>query len=589
MKKLIAVILSLLTVIPMFAGCAKESDNKKSGPTIPVYISGEVTNFDPAYGNLDQTSQKIMSLLYEGLFKYDSNGKVVKAQAKSVKVLDNPSKKYYAIEITLKDTGWSDGIPVQAGDYIYAWKRILESDFRGEAANMLFCIKNAKKVHDGDATIDDLGITDVSSKIIRIEFEGPTNYDLFYEYLASPMLVPLREFLVGRLESDWSSNATFMVSNGPYAMRAYTAGESMTLQANSYYHGSVSAFRLSITFATTKTLDDAAVYKRFEDGEIVFDGEIPLNKRAELVKAKKVTVKDTMSMLSCIFNTKSEVVSDPDVRRALSLAVDREKIVDTLTFAKPAKGLIADGVFNTTNGKGKASFRSKGETLLNSKAKLSEAQALLADKELGEINLVVRDDEADKAVGEYLKKTWEALGFTVVLHSLGSVPYDGPNEIVLVDDQYLDAYEGKDEVYGETEDPAVKFDVILVDYTMFSTDAFANLASFAVPFAGGAMDMTTGLYELEPHISGYSNPEYDALITKAYSEKNADKRATLLHQAEKMLLEDMPIMPLVQLQSGFITNKDLVGVKTNYFGMPDFTGATLNNADKYQVGQQQQK
>jgi ABC-type oligopeptide transport system substrate-binding subunit len=156
---------------------------------------------------------------------------------------------------------------------------------------MLFCIKNAKKVHDGDATIDDLGITDVSSNVIRIEFEGPTDYNQFYEYLASPMLVPLREFNVGRVEADWSSNATIMVSNGPYAVRAYTPGESMTLQANANYHGKVKAFRLSITFATTKVLDDAGVYKRFENGEIVFDGELPLKKRAELLKSKKGAIK----------------------------------------------------------------------------------------------------------------------------------------------------------------------------------------------------------------------------------------------------------------------------------------------------------
>ena len=572
MKKIIAVLLSILTVLPMLAGCSGGSSKSKVGPTIPVYISGEVTNFDPAYGNLDQTSQKIMSLLYEGLFKYDSNGKVVKAQAKSVKVLDKPSKNYYAIEITLKNTGWSDGTPVQASDYIYAWKRILESDFRGEAANMLFCIKNAKKVHDGDATIDDLGITDVSSKTIRIEFEGSTNYDLFYEYLASPMLVPLREVNVGRFE-DWSSSTTTMVSNGPYSIRAYTAGESMTLQANKYYHGTVNESRLNITFATTKVLDDAGVLKRFENGEIVFDGEIPLKKRAELLKAKKVTLADTMSVLSCIFNTETELLSDADVRRALSLAVDREKIVDILTFAKPAKGLIAEGVFNTANGKKKASFRDKGEDLLDSKAKLSEAQSLLTGKATGEINLVIRDDEADQAVGEYLKTTWEKLGFTVNVTALTSVPYEGPNEIVLMDDQYLDAYEQKN------------FDIILVDYMMFSTDAFGNLASFAVPFAGGAMDMTTGLYELEPHISGYSNPEYDALIAQAYAEKNATKRADLLHQAEKMLLDDMPIMPLVELQSGFLKNKDLKGVKVNYYGMPDFTKVTLKNASKYQIGQ----
>ncbi len=573
MKKLIAVVLSLLMVIPAFAGCSDKGGKKNDGPTIPVYISGEVSNFDPAYGNLDQTAQKIMSLLYEGLFKYDSNGKVVKAQAKSVKVLDKPSKNYYAIEITLKKTGWSDGLPVLASDYIYAWKRILESDFRGEAANMLFCIKNARKVHDGDATIDDLGITDVSERVIRIEFEGKTDYKQFYEYLASPMLVPLREFQVGRVPSDWSSNASILVSNGPYAIRAYTHGESMMLQANANYHGTVKAFRLSILFAEAKTLTDANVLKRFEDGLIVFDGEIPLNKRAELLKAKKVTVKDTMSVLSCIFNTESENFSDPDVRRALSLAVDREKIAELLTFAKPAGGLIDSKVFNTTNGKGKASFRKKGGSLLNATAETSKAKSLLNGKNVGAINLVVRDDEADKAVGEYLKKTWEALGLTVNLNLLGTEGYDGPNGYSLMDDKYLDAYEN-----GE-------FDVILVDYTMFSTEAFANLASFAVPFAGGAMDMTTGLYELEPHISGYSSSEYDALIEQAYAEKNASKRAEILHKAEELLMKDMPIMPLVELQSAFLKGKDLKGVTTNYYGMPVFTNASLKNASKYQVGQ----
>ncbi len=575
MKKIVAVMLCLLMIVPMtLSGCKSNKVDNTSGPTVPVYISGEVVNFDPAYGNLDDNSQKIMGLLYEGLFKYDSNGKVVKAQAASVKKLDKPSKGYYAIEITLKKTGWSDGIPVLASDYIYAWKRILESSFRGEAANMLFCIKNARKIHDGDATTDDLGVTDVSKRVLRIEFEGPTDYNLFYEYLASPMLVPLREFQVGRVEEDWSSNASIMVSNGQYSLRAYTPGESMLLQANEYYHSSVKAFRLDIRFGEEdETYTEKDILKRFDDGQIVFDGQIPLNKRAELLKAKKVTVKDTMSVMSCIFNTRNELLSDSSVRRALSLALDREKIVDILTFAKPAQGLIADGVFNTTNGSKKASFRDKGEVLLESKANISEAKKLLSGKATGDITLVVRDDEADIAVAEYIKSVWDGLGFKVTIEKLGHTAYDGANDISLVKDDYLAAYESHD------------FDVILVDYTMFSTDAFGNLASFAVPFAGGAMnmDVADGNYELAPHISGYSNPTYDALIEQAYAEKNAAKRAELLHQAEKMLMEDMPIAPLVQLQSGYVKNKDLSGVGASYFGLPTFHKATLKNASKYAI------
>ncbi len=572
MKRIVALMLCLMMVIPALAGCAKKEDKNAIGPTIPIYLTNEVANLDPAYGNLDASSMKLMSLLYEGLFKYDSNGKVVKAQAKSIKVLDKPSKDYYAIEITLVNTGWSDGIPVLASDYIYAWKRILESSFRGEAANMLFCIKNARAVHNGDATIDDLGVTDVAKNIIRIEFEGPTDYDQFYEYLASPMLVPLREFQVCRVE-DWSSNASIMVSNGPYMVRSYAPGVSMLLQRNANYHGTADAYRLEITFGNGQNIfSNADVYDSLLRGKIVYDGEIPLDKRAELLSKDRVEVKDTMSVMSCIFNTENELLSDADVRRALSLALDRNQITKILTFAKPAQGLIADGVFNTGNGKKSASFREKGEALLSASANVSEAEKLLNGAKKGEINLVIRDSEEDIAVAEYIKGVWDKLGFTVNIKKIALVPYMDANDLSLVSDEYLKAYESRN------------FDVILVDYLMFSTDAFGNLASFATTFAGGAMNMEVedGNYELAPHISGYVSEEYNALIESAYAEKDADKRAQLLHKAEKMLLNDMPIMPLVQLQNGFFKNNDIKGVGTNYWGFSTFNDASLSNAEKYE-------
>lgn len=576
MKKILALILCLSAVLTMFVGCGSKSGDGDEGPTIPMYFTSEVANFDPAYGNLDDATMKIMSLIYEGLFKYDSNGKVVKAQAKSIKKLDKPSKDYYAIEITLKNTYWSDGTPVLASDYIYAWKRILESSFRGEAANMLFCIKNARKVHDGDATIDDLGITDVSKKVIRIEFEGKTNYNQFYEYLASPMLVPLREFQVGRVPADWSSNSSIMVSNGPFTVRSYVAGTSMLLERNSRYHGAskVKPFRIEIKFgySENEVFTDAELYESFLNGEIVYNGEIPLDKRAELVKSKKVTVKNTMSVMSCIFDTTNELLDDAAVRNALSIALDRNKITEILTFASPAEGLIADGVFNTSNGKKKASFRDKGEVLISASANLDEAKSLLAGKDKGALTLVIRDNEADVEVAKYIKSVWDSLGFTVNIEALGVESYRDKNDLSLVRDNYINAYANSE------------FDVILVDYLMFSTDAFANLASFAVPFAGGAMDMTVtdGNYQLAPHISGYSNPEYDALIEEAYAETNASKRAELLHEAEKMLMEDMPIMPLVQLKNAYVKNKDLSGVKTNFYGCFTFNSATLKNRSKYE-------
>lgn len=581
MKKLLLWVLCLAAVLTALASCqTADPENEDPGVTIPIYLTADACNFDPAYANLDDSALKIMGLLYEGLFKIDDNGKVVKAQAKSVKVLDDEDEDYYAIEITLKNTCWSDEVRVQAADYIYAWKRILESDFRGEAASMLLGIKNARAVNAGDMSIDDLGVTDVSIDTLRIEFEGPTDYDKFYEYLASPMLVPLREVAVDRVEKDWSSNSSVMVSNGPFMIRSFVYGKKMILERNEFYFRdaekdslkkSVTPYRLYIEF-----VDDASeALAAYEAGQIAYLGELPLDKRAEYVGHEDLMVSDTLTMMTCLFNTENELFSDPNVRKALSLAVDRTAIVELLTFATPAEGLIADGVYENGYGKNADTFREVGGSLISSTADPEGAKALLRQAGVtgGAFTLTVRDSEADIAVGKYLKSVWEELGFTVTVRQRIQYKYTNEDEYTLVADFLLEDYE------------AGNFDVILTDYTMLTTDAFPNLAMFAKPFAGGRMnmDVTDEEYELAPHISGYQNDEYDAKIEAAFAAEDEDVRAQLLHEAEAMLLEDMPIMPLVQLQSYCLVNDDLSKLDDSYWGFFEFTKVKLANSENYVV------
>ena len=416
MKKIIALLLCISAVLMASAGCTKDLTNEDPGAIIPVYLSTEITNFDPAYSNLDKATTKVLGLIYEGLFSADSKGKPVKNQAKSVKVLDRPSDDYYAIEITLKNAYWSDGTQVQAADYIYAWKRILESEFRGEAASMLFAIKNARDVNRGDLSIDDLGVTDVASNVLRIEFEGKTDYNKFYEYLASPMLVPLRENAVDKVTADWSSSSQILVGNGPFFVRTYTPGEKLVLERNRYYYRnieedsikkSVTPYRLVINYKKTAEENLAD----FESGDLVYLSEIALSKRADY--SSKASVSESMSVLSFIFNTKTAPFDNADVRNALSLALDRSKIADILVFAKPAAGLISDGVFEKSPSS-KKSFRSgASEELISASANVDSAKALLkkAGVNGGDIKLTIHDRDTDKAVAEYVKTVWESLGF----------------------------------------------------------------------------------------------------------------------------------------------------------------------------------
>ena len=583
MKKIIALLLCLLMTLPLFVACqggGKEGEEDK-GPTIPVYLGTEIANFDPAYANLDEAALQVLGLIYEGLFKYDEDGDVVKAQAKSIKVLDDADDDYYAIEITLKNTSWSDGTQVQAADYIYAWKRILETEFRGEAASMLLGIKNARAVNSGDMSIDDLGVTDVEVDVIRIEFEGPTDYDKFYEYLASPMLVPLREIAVDKVTKDWSSNTAILVSNGPFVVRTYLPGEKMVLERNIYYlrdveEDSISKYVAPYRLVVNFKKDITENFADLEAGALVYSDNLPLDQRAAYLSADKVELLDTMSMLSCLFNTKVAPFDKAEVRTALSLALDRNEIAKILTFAKPAEGLIADGVYNTGYGKKATFFReAAGESLIAATANESEAKSLLSKAGVsgGEITLTLRNNEADVAVAEYIKGVWEELGFTVTLDAQSFKKYeDKIKEYDLVSDPYLEKYEAGD------------FGVILVDWQMLSTDAFPNLAMFAKAFAGGKMDMnvTDDNYELATHISGYYKEAYDAKIEAAFAATDADERARLLHEAEEMLLADMPIAPLVQLRKGVVVTDDLSEIDTAYFGFYLFKDAELGNREKYE-------
>ena len=118
---------------------------------------------------------------------------------------------------------------------------------------------------------------------------------------------------------------------------------------------------------------------------------------------------------------------------------------------------------------------------------------------------------------------------------------------------------------------------------MLSTDAFSALSQFAVPFSGNGVDMYSENYDLYTHVTGYASEEYDALIAAAFAEKDRAKRAEILHDAEELLMEDMPVIPLVFLQDAYLTHKDLTKVKSTYYGTRDFKDTKLKNYMKYKA------
>lgn len=613
MKKIIAFLLCTLMIVCTLGGCMNKTD---PGAELNLYMA-KPTNFDPAVAYSDQAAAQFLPLIYQGLFNIDSNGKLVKAMCDSYTVKDN------VIEFKLKETRWSDGTKVSASDFVYAWKRILGSEFKSEAASLLFYIKNAVEVKNGDISIDNLCLYAAGDQIIQVELIDAAYVDAFLYNCASVALYPVHEDAVRKIslyqplyedkvdskgnpvlagndsltDYSWSTLSTILVSCGPFYVKKTNlypddGNPSIILERNRYYYRDtsdtgddalmkyVTPYRLNIEFISA---EDA--YAAFQSGTvselngepILYDANLPLSARST---GDNVT--DLLATYTYFFNTTNPLFESAEVRRALSSVLDRNEIVSLITYGKPATGLISEGVYYTTR---KTSFRSEAGNVLGDTMSVSDAKAVIsaAGATTGAITLTIRDNETEEKVAEYVAAKWGELGYTVTVEKL-SIRSTSYYEVVGVkkEDNQPDVqalYEKLTRDLFLEKYYSGEFDVIGIQYSMMSVDPFASLAAFASKYSGNAYDFSESADVFDPvvHSTGYNSAEYEELITQCLTTTDATERAKLLVQAEKLLLTDMPVVPLYYMQGGYQASDLLKGYKLRYDGYMDFTNATNKN------------
>ena len=570
-KRLTALVLCVLTLAAAFlTSCGSGINEDNKGAVIDVYLSDGVISFDPAFSLNDDAALKIFGLVYEGLFSLDKNGKVTNALAKSVKIIEKPEDEYYLMQIELKDSKWSDGRSVQAGDFLYAWQRVLEPELNNPAAAGLFDIKNARLVKTGDCSVDDIGVRAVGTTTLQIEFEKKIDYEAFKAVLASPFYVPLRKDIVNKAE-DWATTVAIMTFNGPFTVRSFTPNEKLVLERNSYYLRDrdrdaldkyVTPYQLVFHLSEDKT----AQLNAYASGTLFLDEDLPLASRSDWAGSVKTT--NMMANSAFYFNTTKAPFDKPEVRRALSLALDRDAIAQKIVYASAATGVVTEGVFDTTRG---TSFRSVGGDLIASSADIAAAKSLLSSAGVsgGSFTIAIRNSEVDIAIAEAAKAAWSQLGFSVTIKKLKSEKYKTETEY----DVYRDLYN----IALTTGD----FDVILTDMIMISVDAYSTLAQFAVEYSGGALNFEEKKTDPVPHITGYSNDGYNELIQSVYDSTDKAERSALLHQAESTLLADMPVCPVIFYRNAYVASKELTGVNTAYYGYMSLSKMQLKNWQSY--------
>jgi len=513
-KKLGAIIICLgLMLSVLFSGCSQQAEAPQESGQVSaeqkiIYnLGAEPETLDPAAA-IGAPEATVQLALFEGLVRLDANNQPLPGMAERWKISDD-GRKY---TFYLRDAKWSNGDPVTAYDFEYTWKRLLNPDLGNYYAYQLYYVKNAEKYNSGQAGPEDVGIRALDEKTLEVELNDPTPY--FISLVAFPSLYPVNKTVVEEY-SDWHTSPANFVSNGPFKLVEWEHNQKLVLTKNENYWAA-SDVKLD-TLEITMVDSDATELTMFETGQIDIAENPPLEEMERLLSEKTATVFPDLSVYFYVFNLDKKPLNDLRVRRALSMAINRQELIEHVTqaFERPAFALVPYGVSDV----GGTDFRETGGDYFQES--VSEAKQLLADagysdgKNFPPLKLLVVNKESNLKIAEAIQEMWRT--------NLGI-------NIEIISQEWG--------VYGNTVNTG-DFDIAQAGWMPDYNDAMTYLDLWIKS-------------DYSMYYTGWQNPDYDKLIDEAKTNGNPEIRSEQLHQAETILIQNMPVMPIY-----FYTNQNM--------------------------------
>ena len=436
MKKLIALLLAMILSVSMFSGCSSKEENGEQqqtaeqttsteGNMVSADCKGSVLTWnlgvdsqtlDPAKAVSDD-SMSVINNTFEGLMRESANG-VEPAMAQDMPQETENEDGTVTLTYTLRDASWSDGQPVTANDFEFAWKRCADPANNAENAYLMGYLANYDDIAQGLAEVDTLGVKAVDDKTLEVTLKQPTEY--FNELLTLPAFMPLREDMVGS-DDSWSKDPQRAVSNGPFTLAGYTAGTEFVLQKNDQYWNKEN---VSLDYIVARMLDENFAPVGMAFGDIMLtEGEVSQPENQTDTEGNTVEVpqlantvtaatipSSTVVSLVVNTNTANSLLKNADVRNALSLALDRTAAAE----AAGGQALLSVSPLGGENLSATADTE-KALSMINGAGseEATDTEEQTADDK--SIEIVYLENDKLAAALETVKSSWEALGFSVTL------------------------------------------------------------------------------------------------------------------------------------------------------------------------------
>ena len=542
-KNFVPAVASVLGASILLTGCgsykeevngANAKDKAPDKQILNLATGTEIRTMDTARAT-DTDSSQVMRNVFEGLYNLGEGNKPVPGVAKSHEV--SPDKTKYTFH--LRNAKWSNGTPVTANDFIFAWQRAVDPATASEYAFLFFDIKNAKKINSKELPADQLGVKAINGHTFEVELERPVPY--FISLTAFPTFLPINEEFFKSQGNKYALEDNKLIYNGAFTLSDWKHEQSFKFKKNTNYWDKNNVKLEEINFNIVK--DHSTAVNLYESKQID-----RLTLTSDLVdkyrKDSNFKERPDVGVQFVRMNQKNKTLQNINVRQAIDKSIDKKAFVNILLNdgSLPAYSLVPKNFAKGPNGK---DFREENGNLTKENTKDAQKSWKQAKQELGSdkisIELLTSDNDLSKKTGEYLKEQLEKNleGLTVSIK-----PQPRKQQVTLL-------------LQGN-------YDIAIDGWSPDFADPITFLELFT----------TDNPYNLDH----YSNKEFDDLIQKVKTDLAGDEKARweALKQAEKILFKDAVVSPLYQNGTTYLERSYVKGVvEVDFAGPLNFKWANI--------------
>lgn len=479
-------------------GCGQKE--KQKGTLKINFQQGEPYSIHPHF-MVDSKSATIIEALFEGLTRINLQGEVELALAKKY-IVSECKKKYI---FTLRDSYWSNGEKVSADHFVQAWKSAFNPNSRCFHAKRFFLIKNAEKAFKNELPVDEVGIKIIDSQTIAVELEYPAPY--FLELLSQPFYFPLYDI----------KEKEPIVFNGAFILKSWEKNHLIELSANPKYWDveNVKLEKVEIFMIQ----DPRTAFSLFEKGELHFIGDPLGSLPNEVLASKEISKRIVHKRISDVYwlfcHVNDPLLHSKKIRKALAMAIDRKVICDHIQLGQiPTKSILP------------TSFSGIDPETYLPELKHREMRALFHEgiKDLGiskenyTLTLSYKNDFLEEKLAEFIQGSWKKI-FSIQVH-LRKVDWH----------HLLDSARKKN------------YQIAAVPISAVFEDPMSFIDRFE---------------ESSYNYSGWESPSYKKWFLLGQKEPDEKKRKEFLAEAEAILLDELPVIPISQQSCQYLIHDSL--------------------------------